>query len=48
MAKPSSLVQKYCKTQKERLEVLESLVDYFLGKDEVMWAIHCKENKNGS
>lgn len=37
--KPSHLIKKKCKTQKEQLEVCFSLIDYFLGTQEVDWAI---------
>ena len=37
--KPSHLIKKKCKTQRQQLEVCFSLIDYFVGTQEVEWAI---------
>ena len=41
--KPSTLIKSKCRTQKEQLEVCYSLIDYFLGTQEVDWAIECQQ-----
>jgi len=41
--KPSALIRKKCKTNRERLEVALSLIDYFMGEEEVDWAIQTKK-----
>jgi hypothetical protein len=41
--KPSHLIQKLCKTNKSRLKCCYSLIDYFLGEQEVRWAIEVQK-----
>ena len=43
--KPSKLIKTKCKTQKEQLEVCFSLIDYFVGTQEVKWAISCNKKE---
>jgi hypothetical protein len=37
--KPSQLIKKKCKTQKDQIKVLETLVDHFVGSQEAHWAL---------
>jgi hypothetical protein len=41
--KPFTLIQKSCKTQKEQLEVCESLINHFVGSQEAQWSIDCNK-----
>jgi hypothetical protein len=44
--KPSHLIKQECKTKAQQLKVCYTLIDYFLGTQEVEWAIECENKKN--
>ena len=44
--KPFQYIIKHCKTQKQVLEVCESLINYFVGTQEAEWAVEVTLKQN--
>jgi hypothetical protein len=44
-AKPSTLIRKHCKTDKQALRLCFRLIDWFCGPQEVSWAIECQNKE---